>query len=723
MKSNIIIPAALKPLTKQSRWVVWRWMNKDGRRTKPPFQGRRPGQHASSTDSATWCDLDTALRAYRNGKADGIGFTLGEGTDAAALDVDHCRNQKTGALHPWAERLVSRCGSYAEVTPSGTGIRIIGVAAGAAPVHRKLPVADGVSVEIYIGCERYITVSGEQLNGSKKLADIGGVADELLAELDRKPNGSKPQDSKHDLDDLIKNGCGKAFNGDRSRAVWFVIHALLQQERTDDEIVGVLLDRSNRISEHIYDQTQPEDYARRQVQQAKEQHAQLLPPPSMPMAVARVFVARRHTEDDQLTLRYWRGAWWGWCRSHWRELEPREVRSELYAFAENGLYRNTLGDFSAWAPNRRKIGDLLEALGAICLLPDDVNQPAWLDNRKAGAVVATRNGLLDIETRTLIPHTPQFFNTTSVPFAYDPDAPEPTRWLEFLDELWPTDDAAIDALQEWFGYVISGRTDLHKILLMVGPTRGGKGAIARILGALVGTRNVAGPTLSSLSTDFGLSPLIGKSLAVVADMRASRDTNIIIERLLSISGEDTLTINRKYRDQWTGKLGVRFHIISNELPQLGDASAAIIGRFVTLLTSRSWLGKEDRQLESTLMGELAGILNWSLDGLERLVVTNNNCFTYVAAAAEAIDVMRDLASPVAAFVRDECEIGLRESVEVDALYAAYRVWCSDNGHPIATKQTVGRNLRAALPRVRIKRPHEESTRVRVYQGIALKKDR
>ena len=75
---------------------------------------------------------------------------------------------------------------------------------------------------------------------------------------------------------------------------------------------------------------------------------------------------------------------------------------------------------------------------------------------------------------------------------------------------------------------------------MVGPTRGGKGAIARILGSLVGVQNVCGPTLNGLSGDFGMAPLIGKSLAIVADMRiASRDTSIVVERLLSISGEDS----------------------------------------------------------------------------------------------------------------------------------------------------------------------------------------
>ena len=86
----------------------------------------------------------------------------------------------------------------------------------------------------------------------------------------------------------------------------------------------------------------------------------------------------------------------------------------------------------------------------------------------------------------------------------------------------------------------------------------------------------------------------------------------MIERLLSISGEDTLTVNRKYRDQWTGKLPCRLHVLSNELPKLGDASMAIVGRIVLLLTTRSWLGKEDHDLEPALQRELTGILNWSL---------------------------------------------------------------------------------------------------------------
>ena len=448
----------------------------------------------------------------------------------------------------------------------------------------------------------------------------------------------------------------------------------------------------------------------------------ILPPPGDPMQVAREFIKHHCLHEDRTTLilRYWRDGWWAWRGACWRETERRYVISLLYHFTERALYCSGK-DVQPWAPTHRKIADLLEALGAICLLRDDVSQPCWLDQRSSGAVVACENGLLDVESRRLLPHTPFFFNQTSVPFSYDGAAPEPKNWLAFLKELWPQELEGINVLGEWFGYVISGRLDLHKILLCVGPTRGGKGVIARILTALIGSENVAGPTLNSLGGDFGLQPLIGKPLAIVSDARfTGRDSNIVVERLLSISGEDTLTVNRKYRDQWTGKLPSRLHVISNELPHLGDASTAVVGRIVLLPLSRSWLGKEDHELEPRLLNELTGILNWALDGLIRLTVANGNRFTRLPSSAEAIDQMRDLASPVAAFTREECEPGPYE-IEVETLYGAYKIWAENNGHSRKSKQVFGRDLHAAHPA--IKRPEQRGTgsaRYRVYPGIRLR---
>jgi putative DNA primase/helicase len=309
----------------------------------------------------------------------------------------------------------------------------------------------------------------------------------------------------------------------------------------------------------------------------------------------------------------------------------------------------------------------------------------------------------------------------SVPFDYDADAPQPARWHAFLAQLWPGDTGSITALQMVFGYLLSGDTRLQKMFLIVGPRRSGKGTIARVLSALLGRHNVAGSTLSSLATNFGLSPLIGKPLTIVSDARISDGHSIVIERLLSITGEDLLTIDRKYRDPWTGTLPTRVLIMSNELPRLLDSSGALAGRFIVLLTRQSFYGQENPRLTDELLSELPGILNWALDGIDLL--TQSGHLLQPATSADAIREMEDLGSPVGAFVRDRCVVGPGHCVRVEVLYQAWRSWCADHGRdrPGST-QTFGRDLRAVVVGLKVVQPRDEDgvTRVRMYEGLDLR---
>src|SRR5229473_123910 len=258
---------------------------------------------------------------------------------------------------------------------------------------------------------------------------------------------------------------------------------------------------------------------------------------------------------------------------------------------------------------------------ALPIYDDAVEPPAWLGDEPegiSGNVIATTSGLLDAAGRELHNLTPAYFNLTSVAIAYDPLAPVPAAWLKFLGELWPDDPESISTLQECFGYVISGSNAQQKIVLLVGPKRSGKGTIAKALRELVGKGNHAAPTLSSLKERFGLQSLIGKSLAIISDARKAKEAGVVVERLLSISGDDEIDVDRKNKDIWTGRLGARFIVLSNEVPQLEDASAAIADRFIIIPLSNSFLGREDTGLFEKLRPELPGILNWALDGLDRL---------------------------------------------------------------------------------------------------------
>ncbi|PIJ32604.1 NTP-binding protein [Mycobacterium heckeshornense] len=451
------------------------------------------------------------------------------------------------------------------------------------------------------------------------------------------------------------------------------------------------------------------------------------------MDVARELYSRYRTGDNGLrVLLAWRGGWMRWRKTHWAELDIAELRSEIYDTLGDVDYNHPIREKGVivdhevrpWSPDKRKIANVVEALEAIGHLSADIDPPSWIDLHSAAEtgveqIISCENGLLDLSTRTIHNHTPAFFNLVSVPFAYDPNAPKPAAWFEFLDSLWPHDPDSIALLQEYIGYVLSGRTDMQKLLLLIGPTRSGKGTIARMLTQLVGRGHVAGPTLASLATNFGLAPLLGKPLAVISDARlgGKTQTETLVERLLSITGEDVLTVDRKFRECWTGKLPTRFVILSNELPRFRDSSGAIANRMLVLQTTESFLGREDRALDAKLSRELPGILNWALEGLDRL--NRNGRFTVPASSEESALLVMDLASPVSAFVRERCVRDPHAEVSRDDLYRAWKTWAEDNGHRPGSKSTFGRDLRAAVPSAKTSRPRINGVQVHHYCGIGL----
>jgi putative DNA primase/helicase len=436
------------------------------------------------------------------------------------------------------------------------------------------------------------------------------------------------------------------------------------------------------------------------------------------MPNARRFLDAEYWHEDRCLLIHQGGQFYRWDGTCWPAIEDPILRSELYKWFEEKTYVE--GDKQKpFAPTVRKVADLMDATRAITIINTNMPTPAWLTSgdHPADEIISCDNGLVHWPTRTLYQHRPGYYVHHSVPFAFDPEAPGPRRWLAFLKELWGVDNDTIGAVQEMFGYLISGDTRQQKMFLLVGPKRGGKGTIARVLTRMIGRHNVAGPTLASLGTNFGLQDLIGKPVAVISDARigAKSDASLIAERLLSVSGEDLQNVDRKYLPPWSGYLPTRFVILTNELPRFTDSSGALASRFMVLMLTQSFYGRENPALTEELCAELPGIFNWALDGLQKLRARGR--FQQPQSSRDAIQELEDLASPVSAFIRDKCRKGADEEIAVDTLYQAYRRWCEDNGRPASNSATFGRDLRASCPGVRVVR-HRPS-RDRFYNGLAL----
>ncbi len=421
--------------------------------------------------------------------------------------------------------------------------------------------------------------------------------------------------------------------------------------------------------------------------------------------------------DGLPRLRYWRTTWLRWNGSQYVEVAPAEIRARMVRWLNRNYCKLT----------QRITGDVVDQLKAQSVLWGNVDPPAWIGDElwPANEVLATKNALVHLPslvsgTECMTPPTPRYFTTAALDYPFLPEAPRPDRWLEFLAELWCDDEASIATLQEWFGYCLTLDTTLQKMLVLIGPRRSGKGTIARVLRQLIGPTNVAGPALAAFAQNFGLWPLIGKPLAIIHDARLGgrSDQAIIVERILSITGEDAVTIDRKMIEPWTGKLPTRLMMLTNELPRLHDSSGALVGRMILLRMRQSFFGREDTALTDKLLAELPGILLWSIAGWRRL--RERGRFVQPESATELLADMADLASPIGAYLQERCVIGAGHRAAVADLYLAWRGWCEAHGRrEPGTEQSFGRDLLAAVPSLRRCQPRDGDQRYRAYEGIGL----
>lgn len=512
----------------------------------------------------------------------------------------------------------------------------------------------------------------------------------------------------------------------RSEPLLFVCCQMVRAGCSDETIYSVITNPAFDISVSVLDKgSSIHSYAVRQIEQAHKkvgvEPVELILDPSDPLPSARTFILR---EAPHLML--YNGDWLDYDGAAYRDVEDGIIESRVCSFLERAKRRELKDkkwETVPFKPTGAKLSDVLRMLKSAAIRArDKFEPPCWIGESgpPPREIISCANGLLHLPTGTLHPATPTFFTLNALEIAYDPNAPEPREWLAFLGQLWPTDPDSILVLQEVFGYLLVPDTSQQKVFFLKGPPRSGKGTIARILRMLVGALNVCAPSLPSLGTSFGLEALIGKSLGIVSDARDSGRMEVqasIAENLLRISGEDQVSVPRKFKTALELKLAVRFLLMSNLRPKLPDASGALANRFVPLVMTESFLGREDPGLTAKLLGELPGILNWAIEGWRRLH-DRGHFVPSATGRALLVELIED-ASPVMSFVREECELDATAHVVKETLFEAYRSWRLIQGMSLVDSRVFGKDLQAAFPKVTTSRPNIDGERVYVYSGIRL----
>ena len=146
------------------RWAPWRavWNAKKKKYDKIPHRADRPASGLSNKSIKWWASFHTAMGAYQQNpdRFAGVGYLMTGAHDLIAVDLDHC--VQDGDIAPWAAEVVAKLDSYTEISPSGTGLRVM--------VEGTLErdwVNHDVGIEVYGGGDaRFVTITGAKLPGS-----------------------------------------------------------------------------------------------------------------------------------------------------------------------------------------------------------------------------------------------------------------------------------------------------------------------------------------------------------------------------------------------------------------------------------------------------------------------------------------------------------------------------------------------------------------------------
>ena len=335
-------------------------------------------------------------------------------------------------------------------------------------------------------------------------------------------------------------------------------------------------------------------------------------------------------------------------------------------------------------------------------------------------ILNLQNGLLDIHTMTLTPHSPDQYSITQLPVRFNQKAKCP-RIIRFLGQVLKPKD--VFTALELIGYCLYKTSKFEKAALCIGKGSNGKSTFLRIIDHLLGSKNISHISLQDISGDrFASAGLYGKLANTFADLKSDKLVSTGNFKML-VSG-DYIRAQKKFQNPFEFQNYAKLIFSANEIPQSEDRTYAYFRRWIILFFEKVFEGDDnDTELINKLITpeELSGLLNLALIALRQLI--KDNQFVQIDDIAT---IERDYnlnASTVERFLSEKCVVtnDREDYIICRDLWDIYYKFCKDNGLNSKTDNIFGmelRQLQVKKERLRIKKVEREYC----YVGIRLKEN-
>jgi len=333
-------------------------------------------------------------------------------------------------------------------------------------------------------------------------------------------------------------------------------------------------------------------------------------------------------------------------------------------------------------------------------------------------LIPLENGVYNLDIKQLMAHSPIHYFINKIPVKFDIDADCP-KIKEFISEI--VDEKDVMLVQEFIGYCLYRSYPYHKAAMFLGSGKNGKSTLIELIKCFLGEKNVANKELQDLANDrFASSKLYGRLLNAAADISdaALQQTG----KFKALTGGDTIDAQKKFQDSFYFKNYAKLLYSANTLPKTNDDSYAFYRRWILINFSNTFVGKNcDPYIldKITTEQELSGLLNWALEGLDRLF--KNKEFTYRKTVEQTRDQYKMLSDPVYSFVHTFISTDTTGYLLKDDVYGKFVEFCEEKDLPVTPKNMFSKDLAKHVHNMRPGRKQVSGHSEQVYLYICWKK--
>jgi putative DNA primase/helicase len=399
----------------------------------------------------------------------------------------------------------------------------------------------------------------------------------------------------------------------------------------------------------------------------------------------------------------------------------RDAGGLLYHF-EGGVYKPTGRRFiekqvkhlceqqapKSWTP---ELATRIESWIAVDA-PELLEQPP-LD------VLNVRNGLLDVRTRTLSPHTPDHLSVVQIAANFDPQA----TCLEidkFVGDVFPSDAFHLSA--EVTGWLMTPDNSIQKAILLLGDGSNGKSVWLNMLITFLGKENVSTLSLHRIESDkFSAARLVGKLANIGMDLPTAALAGT--SAFKNITGGDVISAERKFESSFEFRPFVRLLFSANSAPRSDDATHGFFRRWLVIPFFKTFDESDPHTVPRAVLdarlaqpGELSGLLNRALDALPAI---RKGRFTESASTRAALADFRATTDPLAVWLDQNTTERADGMVLKDLIRRAYGQVCQDSGRPILGDVQFTGALKRLRPKVEAARRTVDGRKTQVYLGLGM----